>query len=438
MNRTIQRARRRGDRLRGDAGFTMVELMVGILIFALVATAVAAGMSSSLNLTRQNKNRSIAANLASQEMDTVRSMKFTDLEAQVGHTEYAQTVDNVPYTVNRDTEWTYPSATSGPCQAPSGSALAYLEVNVYVQWPNMAGVPAPTSETVITPPVGTYNKTTGHIAVLVLDAAGAPQEDVTVTLSPGSEPAQVTPADGCAFFAFQTVGSYTVTLNTTGFVNDQGVTSPSQTVSVVAGTKSSLTFQYDQASTLNLTMAGSSGGIVPANLPISLGHTQLAPNGRKVFTGTTNPRTITGLFPYVAGYETWAGNCLDSDPEGINPSTSAAYYPGASRDAPIGVVAGSTSSGTVTMGTIQVQARTAAMAARPGISITFSAAHAAEAGGCAAATYTATGTTDASGNLLVALPYGTWTVRLTSPTTTATQSKTLSPLTGMQTVMFQW
>jgi hypothetical protein len=29
-------------------------------------------------------------------------------------------------------------------------------------------------------------------------------------------------------------------------------------------------------------------------------------------------------------------------------------------------------------------------------------------------------------------------VRLTSPTTTATQSKTLSPLTGMQTVTFQW
>ncbi len=437
MTRAIQRARRRVGRLRDDAGFTMVELMVGILIFGIVAAAVAAGMSSSLTITRQNKNRSVAANLASQEMDTVRSMKFTDLEAQVGHVEYPQTIDNVPYTVNRDTEWTYPSATSGPCQAPVGSSLAYLEVNVYVQWPNMAGVPAPTSETVITPPVGTYNKTTGHIAVLVLDAAGAPQEDVTVTLSPGSEPAQVTPVDGCAFFAFQSVGSYTVTLNSSGYVNDQGVTAPAQTVSVVAGTKSSLTFQYDQASTLNLTMQGAAGGIVPSNLPITLGQTQLAPNGKKTVTGATNPRTIPGLFPYVSGYEAWAGNCLDSDPEGVNTS-GAAYYPGASRDAPIGVVAGSTSSGTVTMGTLRVQARTMASAPRPSIAITLSSTHATEAGGCATATYTASGTTDAGGDLLFALPYGSWTVRLTSPTTTATQAVTLSPLTGTQVVTFQW
>lgn len=437
MTRAIERARRRAGRPKDDAGFTMVELMVGILIFGMVAAAVAAGMSSSLNLTRQNKNRSIAANLASQEMDTVRSMAFVDLEAEVGHVEYTQTIDTVVYTVSRDTEWTYPSATSGPCQAPAGSTLAYLEVNVYVQWPNMAGVPAPSSETVITPPVGTYNKTTGHVAVLVLDAAGAPQEDVTVTLAPGSEPAQVTPADGCAFFAFQTVGSYTATLSASGYVNDQGVASPAQTVSVIAGSKSSLTFQYDLASTLSLTLQGVSGGIVPSNLPITLGQTQLAPNGKKTFTGTTNPRTIAGLFPYVSGYEAWAGDCLDSDPEGVDAS-SVAYYPGASRAAPVGVVAGSTSTGTVTMGTLRVEARTLASLPRNGISVTLSSTHAAEAGGCAAATYAVTGTTDAGGDVLFALPYGSWTVGLTSPVATSTQAVTLSPLTGTQAVTFQW
>ncbi len=87
-----------------EAGFTMVELVVGIFIFALVIGGVVAGMSSSLNLTRQNRNRSIAANLASQEMDTVRSTEFTDLPARDRVTA-TQTVDGVPYTITRETQW---------------------------------------------------------------------------------------------------------------------------------------------------------------------------------------------------------------------------------------------------------------------------------------------------------------------------------------------
>ena len=57
----------------------MVELVMAIFIFGIVITGIAAGMTSSLNLTRQNRNRSVAANLASQEMDTVRSTPFTSL-----------------------------------------------------------------------------------------------------------------------------------------------------------------------------------------------------------------------------------------------------------------------------------------------------------------------------------------------------------------------
>ncbi|MGH2595583.1 MAG: type IV pilus modification PilV family protein, partial [Actinomycetota bacterium] len=70
------RRRRMSGEARGEAGFTMVELVIGIFIFALVIGGVVVSTSSSLNLTRQNRNRSIAANLASQEMDTVRSTDF--------------------------------------------------------------------------------------------------------------------------------------------------------------------------------------------------------------------------------------------------------------------------------------------------------------------------------------------------------------------------
>ena len=65
MMSAIYRIRRRASgRADDEAGFTMVEMVIAIFIFAMVITGVGVGMSSALNLTRQNRNRSIAANLA--------------------------------------------------------------------------------------------------------------------------------------------------------------------------------------------------------------------------------------------------------------------------------------------------------------------------------------------------------------------------------------
>ncbi len=77
----IYRIRRRAaGRAQDEAGFTMVEMVIAIFIFAMVITGVGVGMSSALNLTRQNRNRSIAANLAAQQMDTIRSTDFDTLD----------------------------------------------------------------------------------------------------------------------------------------------------------------------------------------------------------------------------------------------------------------------------------------------------------------------------------------------------------------------
>ena len=61
---------------REEDGFTMVE-MVAIMIFGVLITGIATMKGTRLNLVRNNRNRSVAANLASEEMDTVRSTNFT-------------------------------------------------------------------------------------------------------------------------------------------------------------------------------------------------------------------------------------------------------------------------------------------------------------------------------------------------------------------------
>ena len=432
MTNAIHRIRCRfSHQSHDEAGFTMVEMVMGIFIFAMVIGGVVVGMSSSLNMTRQNRNRSIAANLASQEMDTARSTEFTDLPLGVIVT--AQSVDGVPYTVTRETEWVTPNATSGPCQAPSGSTLAYLSIVVSVSWTNMAGVPAATASTVVTPPVGTYDPFTGHIGVMVRDAAGVPQENVPVAISgPGVSESQTTSSDGCAFFAFEPIGAYTVSLNKSGYVNDQMLSAPTQAATVGAGSTVSLQFQYDIAATMNLTLAGGAGGAIPANIPVTLANTHLLPSGKMTFAGTGTTRSLLGLFPYVDGYEMFAGSCLAADPEGMN--GAVAIYPGASRPAATAVTAGGTSSATVPLHTMIVQTRTSLGAARPNVAVT--AKNVTDTGCPTQVTY-ALGTTDASGNLTVALPYGSWIVGATGTSNTVT--KLLSPLVpATQTGTVSW
>ncbi len=413
----------------------MVEMVMAIFIFGIVITGIAAGMTSSLNLTRQNRNRSVAANLASQEMDTIRSTAFTALTT--GQVVSTQSVDGVDYAVTRESQWVTPNATSGPCQAPAGSTLAYLSVKVSVTWANMTGVAPPRSQTVITPPVGTYDETNGNVAVTVRNAAAAPQAGVPVEIAgPDGTFTQTTTSDGCAFFAYKEAGAYVVSLDRLGFVNDQGVTTPSQPASVQSGSTVSLQFEYAAASTLNLTLQNAGGAPLPSSggVPVSIGNSHLLPAGVVAEPGTGATRSIGGLFPYADGYQVWAGACSDADPEGIQP-IGGPYYTGASRVAPISVAEGAASAGTVAMPALAVATSTTLGLPRGGVQVT--ATHVPTSydpvsgvgtdSGCPTAETYVLGTTDpVTGLLTTALPYGTWSISAAGTSTPVDQQ--LSPL----------
>ncbi len=128
----------------------------------------------------------------------------------------------------------------------------------------------------------------------------------------------------------------------------------------------------------------------------------------------------------------FAGSCLAADPEGMN--GAVAIYPGASRPAATAVTPGGTSSATVPLHTMIVQTRTSR--ARPARTSPVTAKNVTDTGCPTQVTY-ALGTTDASGNLTVALPYGSWIVGATGTTNTVT--KLLSPLVpATQTATVSW
>ena len=263
MVKWIMRARRR--LAEGEGGFTLVEILVSMFIFALVMTAVVSTMSSALSLTRNNRSRSVAANLASQQVDSIQQQAQADftglVNSSIGQTSLTQNVDQVPYTILTNIEWQAQGTTAGPCDGPnSPTSLAFLAVQVDVTWPNMLGAKQVESNTLITPPVGTYQPNTGDIGVKVLDSNASPLDGAYVMISgPGVNDTQFTGQDGCAFFAYEPPGTYTVTLTNAGYVDGQGVASPVQTVTVVSGSTASAQFNYDQSATIVAMFTSSSG-----------------------------------------------------------------------------------------------------------------------------------------------------------------------------------
>ena len=63
-------------RPEGEGGYSVVELVAAVTIFALVFAAVSLGIGRALDITRNNRNRTTAAYLAASELEEVRSASF--------------------------------------------------------------------------------------------------------------------------------------------------------------------------------------------------------------------------------------------------------------------------------------------------------------------------------------------------------------------------
>jgi hypothetical protein len=144
---------------------------------------------------------------------------------------------------------------------------------------------------------------------------------------------------------------------------------------------------------------------------------------------------VTGLYPYSSGYKPWAGDCLDADPEAQKADGSGPYYPGATRDAPLNSAPGGTTTGILTLSTVRVQVNTFAGPAVVGATIT--AVHGNDNRCPIGETFTLPGVTDATGSLTSALPFGTWTFKVTGrlPKTVWPAPTLAPPAPGVATVV---
>ena len=418
---------------RRQDGYSIVELLVAVTVFALVFAAVSIGIGRALEVNRGNRNRSAAAYLAARQLEEVRARAFSSVA--LGQTTCAYTTSSCnlpsPYTVVQNVVWASPGNTSTSCDVPatSGSALAYKRVTVTVTWPDMGGVAPVTSQTLLTPPAGTYDPNDGHILVQAYDRDALPLAGQTVSISGPESASQTTTADGCAFFAYLDPGTYTASIGTTGYVDRQGSQPATQTAGVTASQITRVQFDYDRAATLSVGLVAPSGAVIPSGIAMTVANSNLTV-GYKSFqqsaTGSGITRTISPLFPYASGYQVWTGDCADADP---------AAHTGGSRGAVLESNQGATTSGSAALDAVDVTVRWSTLLGLPVANAAITATHTAGTGCTSGNTLTTTTRTNATGQLRLALPYGTWTIRATGtafPYTgrTGTATITLDPVSS--------
>jgi type II secretory pathway pseudopilin PulG len=403
---------------------TLIELMWAMVIFAFVATATVGALEMSMKTVRSDRSRVAASDLAARELEISRNTftgsasgpslitDATNPDPLSGGTAgQPLVIDNVPYTVTRNTEWIVAGTGKSPCDGGATVAYPSMSVTVTVSWSSMGNTQPVSSNTILTPPKNyVQSNTFGYAAIKVLDSNGAAVKGTTVTLTgPGGTLTDTTADDGCAVFQSSTVGSYVASINQAGYVDYYGNQNATKTVSIAVGGLSQATINYDKAATLTVTQTTQGGYSLPTSLPwLTFANTGLQPTGTRNVQATSASTTVSSLWAFSDGYTMWAGQCQQNDP---------AASGGTRNPATIGA-AGSSGSVNVTLTGATFTVKNGA-----GLPLTNATVTATPlvTTGCASTENPLTlGVTNASGVLKSSLPAGNWTIKISgkSPSTT--------------------
>ncbi|WP_423922072.1 hypothetical protein ACPEEZ_02015 [Frigoribacterium sp. 2-23] len=407
-----------------DAGLSLVETVIALMVFAIITTGAIMSIGLTLSLSSDNRSRQVAANLASQAIDTARAAAQID---SVTSGETTTVVNGTTFTVAQSAAWlttTGVEATCSPVNAANNGALFYKRLNVSVTWDGMrASTSAVRADTLLAPNGKINDPSTGSILIQVTGASGAGVAGVAITVEPdtkSSAPGKAlkvdsmpaaTNADGCSVAIKVQPGAYKVSISKSGspvYVDPQHDPSPSKTgVVVAAGDSTGAAFSYapadDYAVKYNSTYTGT------ALIPRDLATTIIGSNGS--YTATT-PASDQFLYPLTSGYRFYAGayapagsdggSCLSPDPaswpaagDGRTGKAQQSVRADAPVGVPMGVVTVNLTSGNQTFISATTSTISASLNGDPGCAKTM--------------TYTYQLSSNAS-RATIALPYGTWAI----------------------------
>jgi Tfp pilus assembly protein PilV len=331
-------------RLRGDAGFGLVEVLVTALVVLILAAGMFATFDASSHATGLAKARSTALTLAQQDQARLRAMAIPDLSNLHNQVSSQRACDDaggncVSYTVTSNADWVKDGQGVQSCtQADAG--FDYLKITSTVTWPGIAGHRPATEESLVTPPVGTFGPGQGALAVKVVRADGVTGvPGVPVALSGTESYNGVTNSQGCVVWGLlPATGTYTVTASAPGFIDVNGNATITQAAGVTAQSLTTVTVLYDQAASANPVsfFAKVNSGALQVNNQKADRVTvaQSSMTAVRSFGTQGSPQTslaLPGLFPFGTGspggvYRMYAGDCPGQDPLAQVPQESTIQF----------------------------------------------------------------------------------------------------------------
>jgi prepilin-type N-terminal cleavage/methylation domain-containing protein len=329
--------RRRG--FARDGGFTLIEVLVSALLVGLIASAAATALVSTAHTSADQRFRSQADGLATQDQERLRGLSDQQLDSL--SQSRSSTVDGTAFTV-RSTS-TYEDTTGAT--SCNSTAAAYFRIVSTVSWTEGASGQSPsiTEESILSRPV------TGDLLSKVTDQTGAALPGVTIsttgpaTSSSAGPLAQTALSDsnGCVMFAALTPGLYTVGLSYNGWVDPSGNAAPTGAATVTTtglaaqpnngvfhlGNPGTIVGTFKTAATGGytgeadgLSWNGSKGSIPMPNMETAPTADPSTP-GTGYTTGSLFPFASVSPTDYTQNYSVWGGRCSGQQPPtGSNPN----------------------------------------------------------------------------------------------------------------------
>ena len=320
-------------RVLAQDGLGLIEVMVSAALLLVVASGVLSGIEGPAKTATKNETRSQAADLAQQDQERLRSMSFSSL---VGYTQTTPiTVGGVTYSRYSSAIWIHDNGDPDSCNTQSNASTGdYLKITSRVTPPAGGGPPVQVDSLMAAPPGQYSNK--GTLAVLLTDESDQPVVGQNVSITGPVNMTVPTNSIGCAVFGAVDRGNYTATFSRTGWVDPAADPTPTLVTSVTANTATIVPHRWAPAGRINVSVDTQVGVAAPVASPakaVMVSNSGI-PTGTLTFPAPATPAQgvssfALDVFPFLSGYNVWAGSCATNDPTFFSrPAQTATPPPG--------------------------------------------------------------------------------------------------------------